>query len=276
MSCPDCYKGHIHEGNPRGRVTKLYGFDTYVTEPADDRVAKSIVVIISDIFGWEFINNRLLADHYADKGNFTVYLPDFMNGRPVPVWMIDTVRILSNPGNYFSKINNIFRAMYGFLPFLVMNRFGKSHPVVKKFFVELRKHEGANLPVGAAGFCWGGKHVVLLAADEVRVNDKPLMDAGFTGHPSQLSVPMEIERMKLPVSFAVGDKDTELSLVQCEQIKSIIEAKPEAQRGEMKIYKDCGHGFCVRADAKFVDVAKQAAEAEDQCAQWFNKYLAIK
>ena len=147
---------------------------------------------------------------------------------------------------------------------------------MKKFFLDLRKHESAKLPVGAAGFCWGGKHVVFLATDEVRVNGRPLMDAGFTGHPSQLSVPVEIERMKLPVSFAVGDKDMELSLVQCEQIKSIIEAWLEGQKGEMKIYRDCGHGFCVRVDAKFVDVAKQAAEAEDQCIQWFNKYLTIK
>lgn len=80
MSCPDCFKGTIHEGNPRGRVIKLHGLDTYVTEPSDGRVAKGIVVIIPDAFGWEFINIRLLADHYADKGNFTVYLPDFMKG----------------------------------------------------------------------------------------------------------------------------------------------------------------------------------------------------
>jgi hypothetical protein len=31
-------------------------------------------------FGWVFVNNKLLADHYADKGDYRVYLPDFMAG----------------------------------------------------------------------------------------------------------------------------------------------------------------------------------------------------
>lgn len=42
---------------------------------------KGIVVIIPDAFGWEFVNNRLMVDEYARKGDFTVFLPDFMNGK---------------------------------------------------------------------------------------------------------------------------------------------------------------------------------------------------
>lgn len=81
MSCPDCFNGHAHEGTPLGKVTKLHGLDTYVAEPPDGREVKGIVVIIPDAFGWEFINNKLLADHYASKGSYRVYLPDFMNGQ---------------------------------------------------------------------------------------------------------------------------------------------------------------------------------------------------
>lgn len=80
MSCPDCYRGSVHEGQPRGEVTKAYGLDTYVVNPADGRPAKGIVVILPDAFGWEFVNMRLLADSYADKGEFKVYVPDFMKG----------------------------------------------------------------------------------------------------------------------------------------------------------------------------------------------------
>lgn len=81
MSCPDCFSGSVHEGTPRGRIIKLHGLDTYVTEPGDGREVKNIIIIIPDAFGWEFVNNRLLADHYADKGQYRVYLPDFMLGR---------------------------------------------------------------------------------------------------------------------------------------------------------------------------------------------------
>jgi dienelactone hydrolase len=82
MSCPDCFSGSIHEGQPKGQTTKLHGLDVYVSSPPQDpsKPSKGIVVVISDAFGWEFVNNRLLADHYAEKGNFTIYLPDFMNG----------------------------------------------------------------------------------------------------------------------------------------------------------------------------------------------------
>lgn len=84
MSCPDCFTGHVHDGKPRGVVMKFHGLDTYVTDPTDGRPVRGIIVIIPDAFGWEFVNNRLLADHYAEKGDYRVYLPDFMNGQYPP------------------------------------------------------------------------------------------------------------------------------------------------------------------------------------------------
>jgi hypothetical protein len=80
MSCSDCFQGHVHEGRPRGKITKLYGLDTYVSEPTGERPVRGIIVVIPDAFGWDFVNSRLLADHYANKGNYKVYLPDFMQG----------------------------------------------------------------------------------------------------------------------------------------------------------------------------------------------------
>lgn len=41
---------------------------------------RGIIIIVPDAFGWEFVNNRILADNYAEKGKYLVYLPDFMNG----------------------------------------------------------------------------------------------------------------------------------------------------------------------------------------------------
>jgi dienelactone hydrolase len=80
MSCPDCFSGHVHSGEPQGEVTKLHGLDVYVASPAPDATIRGIIIIIPDAFGWEFVNNRILADHYAQKGRYKVYLPDFMNG----------------------------------------------------------------------------------------------------------------------------------------------------------------------------------------------------
>ena len=80
MSCPDCFRGHIHSGKPRGEIIKINGLETYVAKPTADRPAKGVIVIIPDAFGLAFINNQLLADHYAEKGGYRVYLPEFMDG----------------------------------------------------------------------------------------------------------------------------------------------------------------------------------------------------
>jgi dienelactone hydrolase len=78
--CPDCFAGHVHEGTAKGRTTKLYGLDVYVSEPPQGQAPKGIIVIMPDAYGWEFVNNRILADHYVEKGGYKVYLPDFMHG----------------------------------------------------------------------------------------------------------------------------------------------------------------------------------------------------
>ena len=57
------------------------------------------MVIVPDAFGWEFNNNRILADSLAEKGKFRILLPDFMGGQyqPCPhVNMNDTKTIISS------------------------------------------------------------------------------------------------------------------------------------------------------------------------------------
>jgi dienelactone hydrolase len=121
MSCPDCFSGSVHDGKPKGEVTMAYGLDTYVVEPSKKPV-RGIVVIIPDAFGWEFVNQRILADHYAEKGSFKVYVPDFMNGtsqlflfaidllltddqgHAAPLAVMDRMRIFFTTNNVFAKM----------------------------------------------------------------------------------------------------------------------------------------------------------------------------
>lgn len=173
---------------------------------------------------------------------------------------------------------NIPWVLYAILPFMAVNRPGRSYPTVRAFFAALRQSEASALPVGAAGFCWGGKHAVLLAGDDADADDsgppgklKPLVDAAFTGHPSLLSIPSDVERLRRPVAFALGDEDSALPLGKVEEIRRVVEALPEESRGEVVVYPGCGHGFCVRADLGREDVVRQAGEAEDQCMRWFGE-----
>ncbi|KAL4946649.1 hypothetical protein BDV06DRAFT_218117 [Aspergillus oleicola] len=282
MSCPDCFTGHIHSGTPKGHVTTLHGLETYVSEPdVPANEVKGIVVIIPDAFGWEFVNNRLLADHYADLGGFRVYLPDFMKGTAAPVWTIDTIRAVERTKtlwDWICKPYHIASLLYGAGPFIIQNRPAKSYPIVESFFSAIRHSSMGSLPLGAAGFCWGGKHTVLLAhgaSTTVNGSKKNLIDVGFTGHPSMLALPDDIEKIVLPVSFALAQHDMQLGEKKIEILKAAMESKEDGDAaGEVKVYLGAGHGFCVRADTAVEDSARQCSEAEEQAVEFFRKYFA--
>jgi hypothetical protein len=80
--CPDCFSGTVHIGNPTGTTTTIHDLPVYVAKPPEGVTPKGIIVMIPDAFGWDFVNYRILSDHYAERGGFLVYLPDFMNGQP--------------------------------------------------------------------------------------------------------------------------------------------------------------------------------------------------
>jgi dienelactone hydrolase len=84
MSCPACFSGGTTASHPTGTTTTLHGLQTYVAQPEEGVTPKGVIVFITDAFGWEFANNRVLCDHYAKRGGFLVYCPDFMAGKFVP------------------------------------------------------------------------------------------------------------------------------------------------------------------------------------------------
>lgn len=85
MQCADCFKGHDHPGPCEGEIEVLHGLDVYVsrrrlTQPE----RKSIIVVLSDMFGWDTTNVRRLSDMYAERTGCVLYVPDFMHGKPRP------------------------------------------------------------------------------------------------------------------------------------------------------------------------------------------------
>ena len=95
MSCPECFSGHVNPGKPTGNIETIYGLKTYVARPPNNRSPLGVIVIISDAFGMPFVNNQILADHYASAGQYLVYLPDFMDGAEVPLSMMYNMAKLS-------------------------------------------------------------------------------------------------------------------------------------------------------------------------------------
>lgn len=193
---------------------------------------------------------------------------------------------------------HIFWGAYAFIPWRYHNRISATFPVVQKFLQDFRQDQGFGEPLGVAGFCWGGKHTVLLShADNFFAvaqnateggdwNDNtnsagrkaPLLDAGFVGHPSFLDIPHDVQKIAVPIAWALAEQDHHIKVPDVtDVITKIVETdQPDETKGQVKIYHGCRHGFCVRVDVLSGDVngfANQAIEAEDQAIEWFNDKL---
>jgi hypothetical protein len=66
--------GFDWEGKPKGQTVS---FPTSSNQAYMTGTSSAIVILfICDLFGWEFRNTRLLADHIARAVGATVYVPD--------------------------------------------------------------------------------------------------------------------------------------------------------------------------------------------------------
>ena len=171
--------------------------------------------------------------------------------------------------------------LYDFVPFLIRNRFGVAWPRVTSFLRALRADKGMAVPVGIAGFCWGGLYPFRLQHDRPDAkteSGEPLADAFFSAHASNVVMPADIEGVTMNLSFAMGDKDIVMNLKQVQQAQEIL-ARKEDVDSEVVIYAGAKHGFAVRASRTKPDAqeTKQAEEAERQAIAWFQRrFAAVK
>lgn len=156
-----CKEGFKWQGTPTGTETTLAGNKTYVAGTKNTGVA---ILMVHDIFGWTLNNARLLADHYAQEAEATVYLPDFFGGEVVSE---DT---MTDPKK---------REAFGVMDFIGRNSKEIRFPEMKACAEALRKDYKK---IGAIGFCYGGWAVFQLGAKGAN-----LVDAISTAHPSLLT-----------------------------------------------------------------------------------------
>src|SRR5271154_5256402 len=99
MSCSDCVRGAIHTdgSEPKGTTKILHGKTCYVASPPPSSSATSTIIYITDSFGLNLINTKLLADRFAAETEFTVLVPDVIPGGGAPLALLDAGERLSEP-----------------------------------------------------------------------------------------------------------------------------------------------------------------------------------
>ncbi|KAL8706245.1 MAG: hypothetical protein Q9201_000682 [Fulgogasparrea decipioides] len=165
------------------------------------------------------------------------------------------------------------RVMLHIVPFLYRGRFSVTWPRVHDFMTAVSTKEARDLPLGAAGFCWGGRHVVNLASlphpDDPQ---KLLIDAAFIAHPGPLELPGEIERIRAPFLMAIGDDDYVVGMKEVEKIKAVLTRK-ENLESEVVVYPGAKHGFAVRGNPGDEKDKRRGDEAREQAVRWFQRWF---
>ncbi|KAL9061581.1 MAG: hypothetical protein Q9162_000113 [Coniocarpon cinnabarinum] len=288
--CKDCVSGTIHDGTPTGRTEKLYDLDVYVAEPSSQ--PKATIVMITDAFGWQLNNNRIMADNLAKKTECKVLMPDFFCGTAADAVLMGHFHTLFDAEtSYFSKTVAVFAAAYHFLPFAIYNREGVSKPRVYNFFRRLR-HDNPGMKIGAGGWCWGGKWTTYMCAGFNNLNldpypsnniDQPefskdkeelLIDAGYTAHPSMLQIPRDVLTLQRPLSIAAATEDFQLSAPKIDEVEKVFDqTNTDRPPCEIVRYEQAKHGFAIRWNPANEREQKQGEEAEEQAVRWFRRFL---
>lgn len=293
-----CLSGKVQNGTPKGRVEEIAGLQTYVAEPENGDKTKTVVFLVdstsfscsspiptcackvlttSPVFGWELPNTRLLADQYAAQG-FTAYIPDVHEGDSLDIDFLQTCEPQPHIRDNQSAIESAARqaktgATLG--PWLLKHRESVSRPLVENFIDKVRYIPGTN-KVGVIGFCWGGRYAILAGKKPFSGTEGKGVDAIYSCHPSLLSIPSDFEDVTVPISLALGEKDSLVGEKEAEQIKELME-KYKTENGltsEVQIYEGQPHGFALRGDWANEKDKKAMDEAEKQGIEWFKKYLA--
>ncbi|KAL8243913.1 hypothetical protein R6Q59_010171 [Mikania micrantha] len=259
--------------------------------PSSNPSPTSTIVFFCDAFGLHLPNNKILADHYAEKTGCRVLTPDIIPGggvpestmhamnnvfKPIPSWWS-----LANPLMYLSKIWSTMIFAPVFIPFMIKAAAPKAYTECTRYTRDVRAELPAGGKLGVAGFCWGGHPSTRLCGEaSVEGGGSPLVDAAFAAHPSSLDAPKDVVdalgKFGTPYFCAVAEYDFLFNKAEAEKTEAALKQQlPEGKATyEFFIHPGAHHGFSVRASPDEGSVGKISYElAAKQAIDWFTKYL---
>ena len=180
-------------------------------------------------------------------------------GHSLPDYLLKEIdNFTSHDSTYVSKAISLARTIIAGVPWRIQTRPSITYPRLFDFMTSLR--QSANLPIGAAGFCWGGKPLTLLCDGRTAPNGRTLVDAGYTAHPSYLKVPEDITPLKVPYSVCIGNVDMTMNIDEVKKMEDTLKGVQSIEgRWEVVVVEGAKHGFAVRGDPTKEDEAKQVS-----------------
>ncbi|GAB5589841.1 hypothetical protein Unana1_04741 [Umbelopsis nana] len=251
--CEDCVTGFLKTGQTVGDIKQLGQAQAYFT-PSSSHKSDKAIVVIGDIFGWEFINARLYADELARQTGFLVVLPDVMKG-----YALSADVLLKPPTGIVNSI--LHKTKYlGIVYNFAKNRLNLKDQDVMELSDAVLKDLRANYGIQSIGV-----HGPDSSAARVQ--------AYAAGHPSFLAVPGDIENLdpSIPGFFQYAESDFMVPDKYRVEIDKISSEK--SLNLKTKLYPATKHGFCLKSNEDDEKDKATATEATRDAAEFFSSTL---
>lgn len=230
--CDDCTSDRPTPSGqaPNGEVTKLSDVDVYISKPASYPTSPArLLLLLTGGTGLLSTNNQLQADRFAAEG-YVVVMPDLFGGDPAPNSKTAAeIAEESNSGSFLDvfKVKAAETAKSFMIDmWLARHTEEKVLPLIKKV-LEAAKDEFADAVtygggVYAAGYCFGGRYVLLLGQEKEVAHahgqqqgdeeanraktEGPWIKAGALAHATLVST-QDFVGLKVPVSVVSVESD---------------------------------------------------------------------
>ncbi|KAF9049633.1 dienelactone hydrolase endo-1,3,1,4-beta-D-glucanase [Hymenopellis radicata] len=259
MSCPDCFKGIALAGDTVGSISTNGAYFS----PAPSGTSKAAVVLLTDAFGLDLNNPKVMADLFAKELDCDVWVPDLFDGRP------PTPERAGDKMSFWAKLQLFFLILKRLPVFIFRCR----PSLVDKRITDLVSKIQANKKyekIGAVGYCFGGSAAI-------RLGPTGVFNTLVIAHPGGFSF-KDVEALNVPSSWACAEEDMSFSPEKRLKAEVIIAAKKEKNPSldyEFIDYKGTTHGFAARPNLDYPEVKEGFEACMAQTVNWFKKTLTV-
>ncbi|KIY64972.1 dienelactone hydrolase endo-1,3,1,4-beta-D-glucanase [Cylindrobasidium torrendii FP15055 ss-10] len=266
MSCPDCFRGVAFDAQPQGILSDVDGA-YFAPAKGDNSSTTRVVILLTDIFGLNVSNPKVLADLYAEQLECDVWVPDLFRGK-APVAPED-MRLPERAGQGFSIWGWIafFFMVIPMIPALYRQRPAVTDERLRVFLSKLNEKRSYER-LGAVGYCFGGATAIRFAATNA-------FSTVIVCHPGRTNKAL-IRAMKVPCLWVLAEEDTMFSAtlrLAAEAIFADRNDKKSFVEYDSKQYKGTAHGFAARPNLAFPDFKEGFERAQADIVAWFKKTL---